>query len=123
VWRVPSSIRQIWASFPASQRYSTSIVNVHRSIALTAVWRNGSASDYESGGCSFEYYLGHFFPHASTRRNLSVVPVSDRTPENRGGGLLGRTRKRFGHEIKGVRQKVRIGTDLPQDGQICSDGR
>ena len=26
-----------------------------------AVWRNGSASDYESGGCSFEYYLGHLF--------------------------------------------------------------
>ena len=26
-----------------------------------AVWRNGSASDYESGGCSFEYYLGHTF--------------------------------------------------------------
>ena len=26
-----------------------------------AVWRNGSASDYESGGCSFEYYLGHIF--------------------------------------------------------------
>ena len=25
------------------------------------MWRNGSASDYESGGCSFEYYLGHFF--------------------------------------------------------------
>ena len=32
-----------------------------------AVWRNGSASDYESGGCSFEYYLGHFFFSALTR--------------------------------------------------------
>ena len=30
-----------------------------------AVWRNGSASDYESGGCSFEYYLGHFFISSS----------------------------------------------------------
>ena len=26
-----------------------------------AVWRNGSASDYESGGCRFEPYLGHIF--------------------------------------------------------------
>ena len=28
---------------------------------LMAVWRNGSASDYESGGCRFEPYLGHIF--------------------------------------------------------------
>ena len=33
----------------------------NRLITVKAVWRNGSASDYESGGCSFEYYLGHFF--------------------------------------------------------------
>ena len=37
-----------------------------------AVWRNGSASDYESGGCSFEYYLGHsfvFFPRSFLDHN------------------------------------------------------
>ena len=33
-----------------------------------AVWRNGSASDYESGGCSFEYYLGHSFFRSSPDR-------------------------------------------------------
>ena len=40
-----------------------------------------------------------------------------RTPENRGGGRLGRPGKKFGHEIGGVGRKVRIGTDLPRDGQ------
>ena len=41
----------------------------------------------------------------------------ERTPENRGGGRLGRPGKKFGHEIGGDGRKVRIGTDLPRDGQ------
>ena len=40
-----------------------------------------------------------------------------RTPENRGGGRLGRPEKKFGHESGVVGRKVRIGTDLPRDGQ------
>ena len=39
-----------------------------------AVWRNGSASDYESGGCSFEYYLGHVFPFLMLRRDSEGGP-------------------------------------------------
>jgi hypothetical protein len=50
------------SSFPAAAAdSSTRIIGVRKVIPFKAVWRNGSASDYESGGCSFEYYLGHLF--------------------------------------------------------------
>ena len=55
---------------PISGRFENGRTNTRFSRAPpTAVWRNGSASDYESGGCSFEYYLGHIFlasPREST---------------------------------------------------------
>ena len=47
---------------------------------------------------------------------MGIIVIS-RTPENRGGGRLGRPEKKFGREIGGVGRKVRIGTDLPRDGQ------
>ena len=43
------------------------------------MWRNGSASDYESGGCSFEYYLGHFFIIIAATR-VSVRGVGSSFP-------------------------------------------
>ena len=46
------------------------IMNVRKTSLLKAVWRNGSASDYESGGCSFEYYLGHLFLSVLFDRSL-----------------------------------------------------
>ena len=54
--------------------------------------------------------------HRDTRK--VVMPI--RTPENRGGGLLGRLGKKFRHEILGIRRNVRIGTDL-ESAKICSD--
>ena len=48
--------------------------------------------------------------------SLTMIRGEDyRTPENRGGGRLGRPEKKFGHEIGVVGRKVRIGTDLPRD--------
>ena len=68
-------------------------------------------------------YIG--IPDNSTRMecykqnkiNPRPLHCKTRTPENRGGGRLGRPEKKFGHEIGGVGRKVRIGTDLPRDGQ------
>ena len=45
-----------------------------------AVWRNGSASDYESGGCSFEYYLGHSFYSPAIWRVLPLRVAESHRP-------------------------------------------
>jgi len=48
-------------------------------------------------------------------KNLAdYATLCERTPENRGKGLLDRPGKKLGHEIGGVRRNVRTGTDLPE---------
>ena len=54
-------------------------------------------------------------------RGTNLSGAIHRTPENRGGGLLGRLGKKVGHKTEGTRRNVRIRTDLPESAKICSD--
>ena len=65
----------LW-SIPRSRMSGRRLLQVYIVPAGTtdkAVWRNGSASDYESGGCSFEYYLGHYFSCFSSDHFLITI--------------------------------------------------
>ena len=87
----------------------TCMMGVCKLFPFEAVWRNGSASDYESGGCSFEYYLGHLFILFS-----SIVSHLDYDPRLCIFALVISVSSRCEHELISYRAPGPVGP-----GDVC----